>query len=183
METIKKTRYSVEGKIIEPISLKEFEETLQKITNLNLNYKAYIILLYYTAVRTTEAIRVTKENFRITKKAIIFSVGKRLKHGIETPPLNLPLKAPLMEELKEVIENTKPGAKVFPFCRKTGYNIVRHAGFHYNHYFRLNRITNFFLDGWTIAQVHSWTGLTLKALDHYMGLVDIQRMGESLSKS
>ncbi len=50
----------------------------------------------------------------------------------------------------------------------------------YPHFFRLSRITNFFAEGWTIAQVHSWTELTLKALDSYMGLVDVDRMGMSL---
>ena len=59
---------------------------------------------------------------------------------------------------------------------------MNRAGFNYPHFFRLSRITNFFDEGWTIAQVHSWTGLSLKALDYYVGLVDVKRMGESLGQ-
>jgi hypothetical protein len=83
--------------------------------------------------------------------------------------------------LKETIEVIKPGGRVFPYCRKSAYNIVRRA-FKYPHLFRLSRITNFFLEGWTIAQIKSWTGLMLSALEYYVGLVDIARMGESLAK-
>lgn len=47
------------------------------------------------------------------------------------------------------------------------------------YYFRLSRITNFFLKGWTIAQVGSWIG-SLKALDYYVGMVDVRKMGRSM---
>jgi len=75
----------------------------------------------------------------------------------------------------------KKEGRVWPYCRKTGYNIVNRV-FFYPHYFRLSRITRFFADGFTIAQVKSWTGLTLKALDYYVGLVSITDMGKSLAK-
>jgi hypothetical protein len=57
-----------------------------------------------------------------------------------------------MLELKKCIEETAEGKRVFPYCGKTGYNIVRRA-FKYPHLFRLSRITKFFVDGYTIAQV------------------------------
>jgi hypothetical protein len=105
-----------------------------------------------------------------------------LKHGIVTPPLVIPLDFPFMADLIEAIETTAPGERVFPYCRKTGYNIIDRAFGFYPHFFRLSRITNFFLAGWSIAQVHSWTGLTLKALDYYLGLVEVDKMGMSLTK-
>jgi integrase len=145
-------------------------------------HRAYCVLLYYSGVRKTEALRVKKEQFQVTPDQIIFNVGKRLKHGIETPALPLPLSAPYMEEMLVALGDTKPNKPVFPYCPRTAYNIV-HRAFKYPHLFRLSRITNFFLDGWTIAQVHTWTGLTLKALDYYVGLVDIAKMGKSLSKT
>ena len=43
-------------------------------------------------------------------------------------------------------------------------------------------LQTFFLDGWTIACVRSWTGLTLAALEYYVGLVDIARMGGSFAQ-
>jgi hypothetical protein len=93
----------------------------------------------------------------------------------------LPLDAPYMLELKKCIEETAEGKRVFPYCGKTGYNIVRRV-FKYPHLFRLSRITKFFVDGYTIAQVRSWTGLSLAALEYYVGIVDTQKMGDSLAK-
>lgn len=177
-----KTRYSKEGKITEPLTDEVFKKGIENGIFKKPLHKGYIVLLYYSAVRTSEARRSLREDFQIVNSTIIYSVGKRLKHGIETPPLRIPRIAPYVNLLEEAITHTKPGREVFGFSRKTGYNIARRAGFHYNHFFRLSRITNFFLDGWTLAQVHSWTGLTLKALDFYIGLVDIQKMGESLNK-
>lgn len=171
--------YRTEGKILEPITDTKFTEGMKHGLYLHPKHQAFNVLLYYAAVRKMEALRATREQFQISKNNINFSVGQRLKHGIETPALPLPLNAPYMEVLKEAIENTEQGKRVFPYCAKTGYNIVRRA-FKYPHLFRLSRITNFFLDGWTIAQVRSWTGLTLKALDYYIGIVDIQKMGKTL---
>ena len=84
--------------------------------------------------------------------------------------------------LVDAIRETPRGERIWRFCPKTAYNIVDRAFGFYPHFFRLSRITNFFLEGWTIAQVHSWTGLTLSALDFYLGLVDVTHMGMSLSK-
>lgn len=174
------------AKIQTPITDEEFEYGMEHGLFLKPKHRAYIALLYYTAVRKTEGLRPTKEQFQLAtnrnKKTIVFSVGKRLKHGIETPALRIPLTAKYANTIWEAVEDTMPGQRVFPYSPKTGYNIVNRV-FKYPHLFRLSRITNFFAEGWTIAQVHSWTGLTLKALDYYTGLVDIQKMGESLSKN
>lgn len=173
--------YRREGKIEQPLTDEEFQKGMEYGTFLTQKHRAFCVLLYYSAVRKKEALRTIKEQFTIRSEEIIFNVGKRLKHGKETPSLNLPLDAPYMNEMLEALENTQLGKRVFPYCDKTGYNIVRRA-FKYPHLFRLSRITNFFLDGWTIVQVRSWTGLSLKALDYYVGLVDIKKMGESLAR-
>jgi integrase len=177
----KKTRYSREGKIETPLTDQDFTEGIEHGKFLKPGHKEFCILLYYSAVRTSEALRTTKKNFVITRSAIMFDVGERLKHSKKTSALTIPLNAAYVPELKEWIEKTKNGDRVFPYCRKTGYNIVRRA-FKYPHLFRLSRITNFFLEGWTIVQVRSWTGLSLRALEFYVGMVDIMRMGESLAK-
>ena len=173
--------YRREGKIQQPLTDKDFRDGMEHREFLQQKHRAFCVLLYYSAVRKKEALRAVKEQFQVTPKEIIFNVGKRLKHGIETPALPLPLDAPYVNELLAALGNTKLGQRVFPYSDKTGYNIVRRA-FKYPHLFRLSRITNFFLEGWTIPQVHSWTGLTLKALDYYVGLVDVAKMGESLAK-
>lgn len=144
-------------------------------------HKNFVTLLYYTAIRKSEGCRVVREDFRISSKEIIFDVGERLKHSLRTPPLNIPLEAEFVEDLADLIKRTKPTERVFSFSQKTAYNIFDRLGY-YPHFLRLSRITNFFLEGWSIAQVRSWTGLSLKALDYYVGLVDVRRMGESLAK-
>jgi hypothetical protein len=173
--------YRIEGKIESPLTLDDFKEGMEQGKFVQPEHRAYCILLYYSAVRKTEGLLVEREQFQITRSAIMYDVGERFKHSAKTASLKLPLKTPYMEELRIVVEKTLKGQRVFPYCEKTAYNIVRRA-FKYPHLFRLSRITNFFLDGWTIAQVRSWTGLSLAALEYYVGLVDISRMGDSLAK-
>ena len=181
---IKKTRYSKHhGKITTPLpGNSKFVEGMAHGDFKKNNHRSYAVLLYYTAIRREEGLRCVPEQLQITESAIIFEVGKRLKHGITTPPLTIPLRAPFVNELVTAIKTTQNGERIWKFCPKTAYNIVDRAFGFYPHFFRLSRITNFFLAGWTIAQIHSWTGLTLKALDYYLGLVNITKMGESLAQ-
>lgn len=174
--------YRKHGKIQVPLSDEEFKQGMQPGHFIQRKHKGFIALLFYTGVRKSEALRVKKEQFQLRSNQIIFDVGRRLKHGLETPPLNIPLDAAYAQEISWAVENTRNKKRVWPYCKKTGYNIVDRV-FKYPHYFRLSRITNFFLEGWTIAQVRSWTGLTLKALESYVGLVDVMKMGDSLAKT
>ena len=175
--------YRKYGKIVTPISEEEFKAGIESGHFTRRKHKGFCVLLYYSAVRKMEALRVLKEQFVIMPDRIMFDVGERMKKQKswlkETPALTLPLGAPFMEELKNAIENTRAHKKVFPYCSKTGYNIVARV-FKYPHLFRLSRITQFFLENWIIAQVKSWSGLSLNALDYYIGLVDTIKMGESL---
>jgi len=173
--------YRKHGKIETPLTDEEFLEGMKKGKFVKPEHKGFVALLHYTAVRKEEALRAKREQFRLEPDQVIFDVGKRLKHGIHTPSLNIPLSAPYVDEIWKAVEKTKLGTRVFPYSSKTGYNIVSRV-FKYPHYHRLSRITNFFLDGYTIPEVHSWTGLTLSALDYYVGLVTVREMGESLAK-
>lgn len=177
------TRYSIGGKQLNPITDEDFTQIMRTGDFKKPQHKGYATGLYYTAVRREELRRALKEQFQVTKTDLVFSVQKRLKHGIETPPLKIPKEAAFMDTLIDVIEHTKPKERVFNYSKKTCYNIMQRAGFHYPHFCRLSRITNFFLEGWTIPQVHSWTGLSLRALNFYLGLVDIDKMGRSLIKN
>lgn len=174
-------RYSREGKIQTPITDLEFIEGMKKGLFFHPKHKGLVALYYYTGVRKTEGIRALKEYFSLHDGNIIFSVGKRLKHGIETPPLEIPLNAPYANFIWASVEHTGAGQRVWPYSKRTAYNIVRRA-FKYPHLFRLSRITTFFNEGWTIPEVRSWTGLTLSALNYYIGLVTVKKMGASLNK-
>lgn len=173
--------YRKHGKILTPITPKDFNTIMTTGHFCHLKHKGFIVLLYYSGVRVSEAIRSLKEQFIFTPKEIVFNVGARLKKKttFETPPLNFPLDAPHINSLKYAIENTKSGKRVFPFCRQTAWNICDRVGY-YNHFFRLNRVTNFLLDEYSIVQVRSWTGLSLRALEFYVGLVDVMKMGEKI---
>jgi len=159
----------------------EFSEGMESGHFVEDRHRGFCILLFYSGIQKGEALRAIRDQFQMTETAIMFNVGERLKHGKQTPALKLPLNAPYVSELRNFIEDTRKGERVFPYCDKTGYSIVRRA-FKYPHLFRLSRITNFFLEGWTIAQVRSWTGLSLAALEYYVGIVDTQKMGDSLAK-
>jgi len=163
------------------MSFQGFKEGMDHGKFCQKSHRAFPILLYYTGVRTNEARRSKKEQFSIEGNLLFFDVGKRLKHGSTTDPLPLPIQAPYIQELIELIERTPADSRVFDFSNKTAYNIVRRV-WHYPHHFRLTRITGFFQDGRPITEVKSWTGLSLKALDYYAGKVTILDMGKSLAK-
>ena len=175
------SRYRIEGKIETPITDAEFAEGMKSEHFVEDKHRGFCILLFYSGIRKREALRAIRNQFQITETAIMFNVGTRLKHGKQTQVLKLPLNAAYVPELKDIIEATSKGERVFPYCDKTGYNIVRRV-FKYPHLFRLTRITDFFMEGFTIAQVRSWTGLSLAALEYYVGIVDTQKMGDSLAK-
>lgn len=172
--------YRRHGKLVIPMEEVDFLRAMETGKFVKFQHRAFAVLLYYTAIRRGEALRTVPEMFQITENEIVFDVGVRLKHGIQTPPLKIPRTAKYAEDLVFAIQNTFENSKIFPFSEKTAWNIIERAFGSYPHYFRLSRITNFFESGWSIAQVRSWTGLTLQALNYYVGTVDIDKMSKSL---
>ena len=138
-----------------------------------------VAFLHYSAVRISEGLNMKREQFRITPTILFSDIGIRLKGSKSTPPLEIPVVAPFVESIIDSIRATKKEKQVWPYHRSTGWRVVNRV-FAYPHYHRLTRITQFFLDGYTIPQVRSWTGLSLRALNYYIGLVSISKMGASL---
>jgi len=145
------------------------------------DHQAFVAILQLTGLRVSEALALKKEQFTFTEDSLYLDVGERLKHSHTTPPLEIPIDAPYMEEIRLTVDRAPGGERVFPYCRKTGWNIV-HRVFKYPHLHRLSRITNFALDGATIPELKTWTGLHTATLDHYIGFVKIRKMGKSLAK-
>jgi len=54
-------RYSIQGKIIRPLSSEEWLEAMENGRFVKDTHRGYVALLYYTAVRRGEALR-TKKN-------------------------------------------------------------------------------------------------------------------------
>lgn len=173
--------YRKHGKILTPLSNEDFLEGMKNGRFLKPKHRAFVAELHYSGVRCSEALRAKKEQYKLVKGEILFDVLKRLKHGKHTPPLHIPLNLPYANEIWQAVENTKQGERVFPYCRKTGYNIVSRV-FKYPHWHRLTRITDFFQKGFTIPEVRTWTGLTLNALEPYIGIVKVEKMGKALGE-
>lgn len=176
-------------KITNPLTDQAFLEGMQEGHFVkNPQHLGFIALLHYSGVRVSEALRTIKSQFSIDNDILYYDPGERLKHGKKTPALPLPVDAPYVNCILDSLKGVSPDEKVWPYCRKTGYNIV-HRVFKYPHYHRLSRITWFFMphpeierpQGFSIAEVRSWTGLSLRALDFYIGLANIQTMGHALS--
>lgn len=133
-------------------------------------------------------IRRSRKGKRISDKKYQ-EIFERRKNAITTPPLPLPLDAPFMDELVKRIEAAEHQQEpIFPWSPKTAYNIMDRAFGAYPHYCRLSRITWFFMPhpevgrprGFSIPEVRSFTGLSLAALDYYIGLADVSDMGRAM---
>lgn len=176
--------YSKRGKILVPLSETEFVKGMTSDKFKEPKHKGLAALLYYTGVRITEALRSTREQYSLQDDRIFFEVLKRLKHGRQTPPLVIPLKRAFAGEIWKAVEDTEKGKRVFPYSRRTGYNVVARL-WHYPHHLRFTRITNLanyrdeYGDRLSIASIMNYTGLTLGALNFYIGLVEIREMGEA----
>lgn len=177
-----KSRYSVAGKREVPMTLTQFKEHMANGKFIKQSHRAYAIGEYYFGLRKNELRLVVKEQFSIQGNYLVFDVGERLKHSSKTDPLKITLDAPFINELVTQVQQTQTGCRVFDFGDKTAYNIMRRAGFYYPHYSRLSRITNLFASGKSIAEVKSFTGLSLKALDFYVGKVALLKIADSLGK-
>ena len=172
--------YSRRGKIEQPITPEEWVRLMNQARFVKSRHKAFCATLYYFAVRSGEALKAKAEQFKLGEHEIFFDVGKRLKNSKRTPTLSTLKSLPYVDTIIEAVENTYPDLRVFPYSRTTGYNITNRVFKIYPHFFRLSRITRMLTDGWTIPEVRSWTGLTLNALNYYVGLAKIREKGRTI---
>lgn len=197
--------YTRHGKVLQVLTDKEFDEKIREADFDNIAYAAYPVLLYYSGVRKREALRAAARQFTREGDTLFFDVGKRLKRGPTLAPLPLPATAWHMDKLLAAVDAAKGAGRyifrwskkevdtieqpVFPFCPRTAYNVASQV-FAYCHHARLSRITWFFSphpelgrpQGYSVAEVQNWTGLTLRALNFYIGLAKTQEMGEGMKQ-
>ena len=171
------------GKILTGITTEQFEASLAHPYNHDPEYKAFVVLLYYSGVRVSELLRALKESFQVTEKTIYWEVGKRLKHGKQTPPLPLSLSQPHMDLLLQQIKKTRKEKRVFDFDRSTAWRHCSKSGLGYNHHARLSAITYYCgkdEDGRTrasIAEIVNWFGVSVQTVNDYIGIVALEEMG------
>lgn len=178
------------GKIMKPIEFGEFEAALRHPYNTDLHYQAFIVLLYYTGVRVSEALRAIKEDFSAERATLYWDVGVRLKtrrkrkdgtiyEGKRTKPLPLDLSQPHMDLLLEQISRSKKGEKIFDFDRTTAWRHVKKGGLGYNHLARLSALTFFLKNGYSIAEIVNWFGVSVQTVNSYIGDLSLEKMGST----
>lgn len=161
----------------------QFKELLDQIEPY---YKAIIAFLYYTGVRVSEALALHSSDFTITDLLYIDNI-QRLKHSKNTEALTIDMNAYGIDYILSQIQDAESQQRmkrsdgtVFPFTRQTIRNILEPFGL-YPHYFRMNRISQLFMQGKSIVEVQSWTGLTINALNAYIGKVSNERIGRGIT--
>jgi integrase len=159
---------------------KAFKILSENKLHLGTERTAFLAILFYLGIRVTEALKLKPENFTVESDKLFVDVGERLKHSKQTAPLSVRLHRPFVKEIVETVKKTKPKKRVGKFSRVTAWKIVKNTKLFYPHYLRLNRITDLFQKGYTIAEVKAWTGLTLRALDFYVGSVSTRKIGENI---
>jgi len=158
-------------KITHPMDYKDFREA---IIELPIRYQAFLSVLFFSGCRVSEALALTSNDINCMDDTI-FIQFLRLKGSKQTDPQELP-KA---DALLWICEQE---GKLFPFCRKTAYNVVKRVfPTLYPHYFRMNRITKT-ADQFGDSTVYHLFGITASSIDHYRGKVDIKRVGKAMRK-
>jgi len=150
----------------------EYSEFKQEIQEETIQRQAFLTILFFSGCRVSEALALTSQDIHCSSDTVFIQFF-RLKGSKQTDPQELPR----ADALKWLCEQEGP---LFPWCRKTGYNIVKRIFPDlYPHYFRMNRITKTVID-FGDATVYQILGISASAIDHYRGKVDIKRVGKAL---
>ena len=147
----------------------EFKEAIQE---LPIARQAFLSILFFSGCRVSEALALTSDDIDCTSDMIYIKFF-RLKGSKPTDPVPIPKNNSLVWVCEQE-------GKLFSFCRKTGYNIVKGVfPTLYPHYFRMNRIVKI-SDKFGDATVYSYVGICAQSIDHYRGKVDIKKVGKAL---
>ena len=156
-------------KITRQMNYDEFEEGIQDLPQ---DRQAYLSVLFFAGVRESEALALTSDDITCTEDTIYIQFF-RLKGSKQTDPTPIPKTYALSWLCSQ-------SGRLFPFCRKTGYNIVNRVfPSMYPHFFRMNRITKI-SEKHGDAFVYSYVGICAQSIDHYRGKVDIKRVAVAL---
>lgn len=78
-------------------------------------------VLFYTGCRISEALELTPRRLDAEGRRIIFRTLKRRKLTYRA----VPVPTRLMRDLQSLARRLEPGDALFPFCRQTGWRIVK----------------------------------------------------------
>jgi len=149
-----------------------YEEFEQGLYDLPQDRQAFLSILFFAGVRVSEALALNASDISCTPDTIYIQFF-RLKGSKQTDPTPIP---------RTIYTSwlCNQDGPLFPWCRKTGYNIVHRAfeGF-YPHFFRQNRYTDL-AEKFSLATVVSYSGLNPLSVEYYITKVDIKKVGKSL---
>lgn len=135
-------------------------------------HKPFLVLLYYIGCRKSEALELTKENFKVTEDILYVDVLAK-KHGVERASFKLKRELPYLELITERVKKTRKGGRVFPFNGWTAWKIVKRAvgEKYYPHFFRLNRTVKFLNNPKvTLNEIRQWMAWKkIETVNNYLG--------------
>ena len=168
-------------KILVPAKPEAFKEAYELGKFAKQDHKAFFTVLYYLGIRCSEALAIKKEDVKIYPHSVFINVY-RLKNSRSTEPLELNREWLGVNHLIKVVNETEPNERVFPYCRKTGYNIIKRGIDAYPQYLRFSMITNFLLWGWSIPEIRGYTGLSVESINYYILSVDLKKRHQELTQ-
>ena len=152
--------------------LMDYKEFSNAILELSEDRQALLSILFFAGCRVSEALALTSNDISCTGDTIFIQFF-RLKGSKQTDPQELP-RADALTWLCE------QEGRLFSFTRMTAYRTVKKVFSDlYPHYFRMNRVTDSLkkFDAATVCNVY---GMNLNSINHYIGKVDIKRVGVAL---
>ena len=156
-------------KITRPMEYKEFSKA---ISDLPEDRQALLSILFFAGCRISEALALTSNDINCTGDTVFIQFF-RLKGSKQTDPQELPN----ADALSWICEQE---GKLFAFTRMTAYRTIKKVFADlYPHYFRMNRITRT-IKKYDAATVCNVFGMNLNSINHYIGKVDIKRVGKAL---
>lgn len=162
-------------KITRLMTYAEFRKGLARCRTLD--EQAFLSVLFFYGCRISEALALTPLD--IAKEGeTLYIAFKRLKGSHQTDPVERPATAELDGIFSTRGYSTDHG-RLFPFSRMTGYRIVKRAfPKYYPHFFRMNSISTTLEMGGSILDIKSDYGLSLGAIDHYIGQGSQRKVGQ-----
>ena len=164
--------------------LMDYKEFSNAILELSEDRQALLSILFFAGCRVSEALALTSNDISCTGDTIFIQFF-RLKGSKQTDPQELPRADALLWLCKQICfscsrPTSEQEGRLFSFTRMTAYRTVKKVFSDlYPHYFRMNRVTDSLkkFDAATVCNVY---GMNLNSINHYIGKVDIKRVGVAL---
>ncbi len=153
------------------MTLDTFKAKLEA-SNLSLAKKAFVVLLWHTGARKSEAYELPRESVMVTPEHVVVDFGKRKKGGEDVPPLRIPRAFYGLEKILVPYIKGKRTRLLFPHIKAdTAWRTVKQVlgEEYYPHYLRLRKLSEVGKH-YGITHVKAISGIkSLKALEAYIG--------------